>query len=161
MVTKSRSILINSIVLQSDLAEMRSRDSTYQGYRARDVFQTAPIPDFLKMQLFNLIRSCSHPALKDPVVFMLMFKDPDNVETNHISNQYWRRRRARRMTAVLSKWRQLFLYWHAASRFCQSFYSWSLKYDELVKLYKDDLICVFCPSYTSYAVCSAPLFVQL
>ena len=94
MVTKSRSILINSIVLQSDLAEMRSRDSTYQGYRARDVFQTAPIPDFLKMQLFNLIRSCSHPTLKDPVVFMLMvliliFQDPDNVEANHISTQYW------------------------------------------------------------------------
>ena len=94
MVTNSRSIIINIIFPQSDLAEMKSRDSTYQGYRARDVFQTAPIPDFLKMQLFNLIRSCSHPALKDPVVFMLMvlivmFKDPDNVEANHISAQYW------------------------------------------------------------------------
>ena len=73
---------------------MKSRDSTYQGYRAKDVFQTAPIPNFLKMQLFNLITSCSHPALKHPVVFMLMvlilmFKDPNNVEADHISNQYW------------------------------------------------------------------------
>ena len=38
--------------------------------------------------------SCSHPVLKDPVVFMLMvmivmFKDPENVEVNHISDQYW------------------------------------------------------------------------
>ena len=73
---------------------MRSRDSTYQGYRARDNLLMAPFPDFLKTQLFNLIRSCSHPTLKDPVVFMLMvliavFKDPGNVEANHISAQYW------------------------------------------------------------------------
>ena len=54
----------------------------------------APIPDFAKTQLFNLISSISHPTLKDPVVFMLMvlivvFQDPGNVESNHISAQYW------------------------------------------------------------------------
>ena len=77
-----------------DLAELRSRDSTYQGYCARDVIKMVPIHDFLKTQLFNLIRSCSHPTLKDAVVFMLMvliviFQDFGNVEANHISAQYW------------------------------------------------------------------------
>ena len=38
--------------------------------------------------------SCSHPILKDPVVFTLlvaisMFRDPVNIETNLISDQYW------------------------------------------------------------------------
>ena len=44
--------------------------------------------------MFNLISSCSHPVLKNNVVFMLMvmviiFRDSCNVETNHISDQYW------------------------------------------------------------------------
>ena len=106
---------------------MRSRDNTYQRYRARDVFLMAPIPDFLKTKLFNLIRSCAHPTLKDPVVLMLMvltvvFKDPENMETNHISAQYWtmlqkwltsrvaEKEEGREDERSVEQWRQLFLY---------------------------------------------------
>ena len=62
--------------------------------QVKDVLKAAPIPESLKIRLFNLITSCSHPLLKDPTVFMLlamivMFNDPANVEAKHISDQYW------------------------------------------------------------------------
>ena len=76
------------------MAEIRTRAPGYQGQKFKEVLKSGPFPEFLKRQLFNILMSCSHTVLKDPVVFMLMvmiviFKDPENVETNHISEQYW------------------------------------------------------------------------
>ena len=76
------------------MAEVRKRAPGYQGQKFKEVLKSGPFPEFLKKQLFDIHVLCSHPVLKDPVVFMLMvmiviFKDPENVEANHISNQYW------------------------------------------------------------------------
>ena len=62
--------------------------------RFSDVLKSSPIPECLKVKLFGVLSSFFHPALRDPVVFMIMvmiviFKDPSNDQARMNSDQYW------------------------------------------------------------------------
>ena len=76
--------------------------------QVRDVLKAAPIAEFLKTQLLNLILSCSHSSLAEPTVFMLMvmivmFDDPHNIEAKAIRDQYWTMLRRRLSKMVEEK----------------------------------------------------------
>merc|ERR1712106_685798 len=64
------------------------------GWQFRDMLEVLPFPGFLKMQMFNMLESCSHPLMKDHTVFMLLliiilFNNPTHPSAQYTCEQYW------------------------------------------------------------------------
>ena len=79
---------------QTDLANMRKQAPGIRVWRFRDMLQVFPFPWYIKMQMFNMLESCSHPLMKDHTVFMLMviiilFSNPTHPSAQNTCEQYW------------------------------------------------------------------------
>ena len=62
--------------------------------RFRDLLGSTPIPDDLKLELVNILKSFTHPTLSDPIIFMMlvmivMFNVAELENTKNISDQCW------------------------------------------------------------------------
>ena len=84
------SILIFFIcVLQSDLQALASRIRTLGNVRFRDLLGSTPIPDHLKIQLVNTLKTFTHPTLSDPIIHMMLVMIVMFNNVRSISDQCW------------------------------------------------------------------------
>ena len=64
------------------------------GVSISDLIQYAPMPENIKQRILQLLWSCAHPILADPMIFLLMllitaFKDDSDEKISNIREQYW------------------------------------------------------------------------
>ena len=63
--------------------------------RFRDLLGSTPIPDDLKLELVNILKSFTHPTLSDPIIFMMLVMIAMFANAKTISDQCW---------TMLSRW---------------------------------------------------------
>ena len=76
-------------VLQSDLQALASRIRTLGNVRFRDLLGSTPIPDHLKIQLVNTLKTFTHPTLSDPIIHMMLVMIVMFNDIRSISDQCW------------------------------------------------------------------------